>query len=127
MIKLRRVYEHGSPDEGTRFLVERLWPRGIKKSDLDFDEWLKDVGPSTGLRQWFGHDPERWNEFRRRYFAELEANPETWEPIFMAARQGVVTLLYSSRDEEHNNAVALKEYLEQKLRKTHRKKPKQAA
>ncbi len=127
MIKLRRVYEHESPDEGIRFLVERLWPRGIKKSALDFDEWLKDVGPSTELRQWFGHDPEKWNEFRRRYFAELEANPETWEPIITASRQSAVTLLYSSRDEEHNNAVALKEYLEQKLQKTHRKKPKQAA
>ncbi len=123
MISLQRVYEEGIPQSGTRFLVERLWPRGMKKSELQLDGWLKDAGPSTALRQWFNHDPEKWDEFRRRYFAELDSRQEAWEPILAAARQGTVTLLYSSHDSEHNNAVALKEYLESKLRKT-TKRPK---
>ncbi len=118
MIHLQRVYEQGIPHTGTRFLVERLWPRGIKKTELQLDGWLKDAGPSTALRQWFNHDPEKWDEFRRRYFAELDSRKEALEPILVAARQGTVTLLYSSRDCEHNNAVALKEYLESKLRQT---------
>ncbi len=121
MIKLKRVYEKESPDDGTRFLIERLWPRGIKKSALHLDSWLKEAGPSTTLRQWFAHDPAKWDQFRRRYFAELDANPATWEPIVEAARRGAVTLLYSSHDTEHNNAVALKEYLEQKLPKSVKK------
>jgi uncharacterized protein YeaO (DUF488 family) len=127
MIKLKRVYDKEALDDGTRFLVERLWPRGIKKSALHLDNWLKEVGPSTRLRQWFGHDPGKWDEFRRRYFAELDANPATWEPIVEAAQRGTVTLLYSSHDTEHNNAVALKEYLGQKLRKNTKAKHKPAA
>jgi uncharacterized protein YeaO (DUF488 family) len=106
-IKLKRVYDQESPDDGRRFLVERLWPRGIRKAALHFDDWLKDVGPSTDLRQWFGHDPEKWEEFRRKYFAELNANAASWQPIIAAAQKGAVTLLYSSHDEEHNNAAAL--------------------
>ena len=94
--------------------MERLWPRGIKKESLKIDAWLKDVAPSTELRTWFGHDPEKWLEFRRRYFKELDSNPKAWAPIREAAARGRVTLYYSSRDETHNNAVALKEYLESK-------------
>lgn len=115
VIQLKRVYEKAA-DDGKRFLIERLWPRGIKKTALHLDAWLKEVGPSTPLRQWFGHDPRRWEEFRRRYFCELDRNAEAWMPILRAANQGRVTLLFSSHDTEHNNAVALKEYLESKQR-----------
>lgn len=115
MIHLKRVYDKHAPADGKRFLVERLWPRGIKKSSIHFDAWLKDVGPSTALRKRFGHDPKKWNEFRQRYFRELEENPDPWKEIQSAARSGEVTLIYSSRDREHNNAVALKEFLEQKM------------
>lgn len=116
MVQLKRVYDQPGNHDGARFLVERLWPRGVKKSALALDAWLKDVGPSTALRQWFGHDPTRWNEFRKRYFAELSAHPDAWRPILDAARHGAVTLIYSSHDTEHNNAVALKEFLESHLR-----------
>jgi len=116
MIHLKRVYDKSDPGDGKRFLVERLWPRGIKKSEVHFDAWLNDVGPSTALRKWFGHDPKKWNEFRQRYFRELEKNSDAWKEIQSAARSGEVTLIYSSHDTEHNNAVALKEFLEQKLR-----------
>jgi uncharacterized protein YeaO (DUF488 family) len=114
MIKLKRVYEEEAPDDGVRYLIERLWPRGIKKESLHIDAWLKDAGPSTELRKWFSHDPEKWNEFRRRYFAELDRATE-WAPIREAAQRGTVTLLYSSHDTEHNNAVALKECIERKM------------
>ena len=112
MIALKRVYEPVDEGDGTRFLVERLWPRGVRKDALVLDAWLKDVAPSTELRRWFGHDPARWREFRERYAAELEARPDAWAPIVQADRSGTVTLLYSSHDTEHNNAVALKAYLE---------------
>lgn len=115
MIQLRRVYEEPGPHEGTRFLVERLWPRGIRKSELQIDGWHKEAGPSTELRKWFNHDPEKWEEFQRKYFAELDTQPEAWERILKAAEHGMITLLYSSHDTEHNNAVALKSYLEAKL------------
>ncbi len=121
MIKLKRVYEGVGPDDGTRFLVERLWPRGLKKDALHFQAWQKDAAPSTELRKWFSHDPAKWVEFRRRYFVELDRASEGWQLIRDAVRKGTVTLLYSSHDAEHNNAVALKEYLEQKLgTRTHR-------
>ena len=123
VIKLKRVYEKESPADGHRFLVERLWPRGIKKSALRFDGWLKDAGPSTQLRQWFAHDPAKWEEFRRRYFDELDAAPDAWKVIIAAAKESTVTLLYSSHDTEHNNAVALKDYLEKKLQKNAKHKP----
>jgi uncharacterized protein YeaO (DUF488 family) len=112
MIKLKRVYDPVSRTDGTRFLVERLWPRGVSKERLQLAAWLKEVGPSTELRQWFGHDPLKWSGFRTRYFRELDSRPEAWRPIVAAARRGAVTLLYSSHDEEHNNAVALKDYLQ---------------
>jgi uncharacterized protein YeaO (DUF488 family) len=111
MLTIKRAYDPAAKNDGTRFLVERLWPRGIKKVDLPLDAWLPDVGPSTALRKWFSHDPAKWDAFRTRYFRELDARPETWEPIAAAARRGPVTLVFSSRDSVHNNAVALQEYL----------------
>ncbi|HVO24047.1 MAG TPA: DUF488 domain-containing protein [Candidatus Margulisiibacteriota bacterium] len=114
-IKLKRAYEPAAAGDGVRYLVERLWPRGMKKTELRLDAWLKDVAPSSDLRQWFSHDPAKWREFRQRYFRELQGNTGAWEPLLKAARRGTVTLLYSARDTEHNNAVALKEFLEGKL------------
>ncbi|GBD17493.1 hypothetical protein HRbin26_02417 [bacterium HR26] len=115
MIRVKRVYEPPSAKDGRRYLVERLWPRGLRKDALPLDGWLREVAPSDALRRWFGHDPARWEEFRRRYAAELDARPDAWHPLLEAARQGPVTLLFSARDTEHNNAVALKAYLESKL------------
>jgi len=112
MIRLKRVYEPATTEDGQRFLVERLWPRGLKKEALKAEAWLKDVAPSDDLRRWFSHDPAKWSEFRRRYFAELDRDPAVAAPLLKAARQGTVTLLYSAHDTEHNNAVALKDYLE---------------
>ncbi len=112
MIKLKRAYEPASPGDGARFLVERLWPRGVAKAALRLDGWVKDAAPSTGLRQWFSHDPAKWEEFRSRYFAELDRAPEAWAPILEAARRGTVTLIYSAHDTDHNNAAALKDYLD---------------
>ena len=115
MIKVKRVYDPVEPDDGRRFLVDRLWPRGMRKEALRMEGWLRDVAPSDRLRRWFGHDPKKWEEFRRRYFAELEAHPEAWQPLLEAARAGNVTLLFSARDTSYNNAVALREFLEGKL------------
>jgi uncharacterized protein YeaO (DUF488 family) len=117
MIKLKRAYDGVSRTDGTRFLVERLWPRGVSKATLALNAWLKEVGPSSALRKWFSHDPEKWREFRRRYFRELDSRPGAWQPILSAARRGTVTLVYSSHDAEHNNAVALHEYLQAKSRR----------
>ena len=114
-IFVKRVYDPPAPGDGRRFLVDRLWPRGVKKEALKLDGWLKEVAPSDELRRWFGHDPAKWEEFQRRYFAELEAKPEAWRPLLEAARQGTVTLLFGARDEAHNNAVALKAFLERKF------------
>ena len=116
MIQTKRAYEPTSETDGARVLVERLWPRGIKKEALSLDTWLKDVAPSTELRQWFQHDAAKWQEFRKRYSRELEENPEPWQRLLSIARRGRLTLVYSSHDEEHNNAVALKEFLERKLK-----------
>lgn len=115
MIAVRRVYESPRADEGARFLVERLWPRGMRKESLHMDAWLKDVAPSDALRRWFGHDPAKWIEFQERYFAELDGKPDAIQPIVEAARRGNVTLLYSAHDTEYNNAAALKEYLSKRL------------
>lgn len=115
MIRLKRVYDDHEPTDGTRFLIERLWPRGIRKADIPLDSWQKDAGPSTDLRKWFSHDPEKWTEFQKKYFSELDERPDAWKPILEAAKGGKVTLLYSSHDTEHNNAVALKRFLDAKL------------
>ena len=115
MLVLKRAYEKATPDDGIRFLVERLWPRGIKKGDLRIDAWLKDSAPSASLRRWFAHDPKKWSEFQRRYFAELDSHPKACEQIRSAARHGRVTLVYSAHDTEHNNAVALKEYVNARM------------
>ena len=116
MVKLKRVYDPVSRTDGRRFLVERLWPRGLSKERLHLTAWLKEAGPGTELRKWFNHDPMKWSQFRTRYSRELDSRPESWRPILPASRRGVVTLVYSSHDEEHNNAVALKEYLQAKRR-----------
>jgi len=116
MVVVKRVYEPAAHGDGTRLLVERLWPRGVKKESLKMDGWLKDVAPSDALRRWFGHDAAKWGEFGRRYWAELDTRKEAWHPILEAARRGTVTLLYSARDTEHNNAMALKAYLEKHLK-----------
>ncbi len=113
MIQLRRVYEPPASGEGQRFLVERLWPRGLKKESLPLDSWLKEVAPSDTLRRWFAHDPAKWAKFQRRYRAELDAGPEAWQPLLQVARRGRITLLYSACDTKHNNAVALKSFLEE--------------
>jgi uncharacterized protein YeaO (DUF488 family) len=112
MIRVKRAYSPPAADDGTRLLVDRLWPRGIRKQDLQLDAWLKEIAPSEDLRKWFGHDPARWEGFLARYYSELDGKQETLELIRAAARLGNVTLLYSARDEEHNNAVALRAYLE---------------
>lgn len=112
MLTIKRVYEAPSETDGARFLVERLWPRGIRKEELKLDEWLKSVAPSHELRKWFSHEPDRWEEFQRRYFQELQADPEGWRPIQVALKRGNVTLLFSARDIDHNNALALKIFLE---------------
>jgi len=114
MIELRRVYEPRQT-HGTHFLVERLWPRGIRKESLHFTDWLKDVAPSDALRRWFQHDTAKWTEFQRRYRIELDRHPNTWAPILVAARGGDVTLLYSSHNTEHSNAVVLRDYLTERL------------
>ena len=115
MIKIKRVYDPASPTDGLRFLVDRLWPRGLNKGSVRLDAWLKDLAPSDDLRKWFGHDPERWEEFQRRYFAELDEIPTAWKTIRAANGRGTVTLLFAARDLEHNNAAALKSYLEKAL------------
>lgn len=117
-LQLKRVYDQASDQDGSRFLVERLWPRGITKFELADAQWLRDVAPSAELRKWFHHDPKRWNEFRRRYFAELKHRRDSLAPILEAAHNGAVTLLYSSHDTEHNNAVALREFLQHVLHPT---------
>lgn len=109
---LKRAYEPTDANDGFRILVDRLWPRGVSKSSAHIDLWLKEVAPSTDLRKWFGHEPSKWKEFRERYFAELRNNSEALKQITEKAQRGVVTLVYSAKDEKHNQALALKEYLE---------------
>jgi uncharacterized protein YeaO (DUF488 family) len=115
MIALKRAYEPAAASDGRRVLVESLWPRGVTNAMLRLDEWNKDVAPSPGLRRWFGHEPEKWPEFRRRYFAELRPNEEAWRPLLAAARRGRVTFIYAARDEDRNGAVALKAFLDRRL------------
>jgi uncharacterized protein YeaO (DUF488 family) len=115
-IEVQRVYGKHAIRRGKRFLVDRLWPRGVRKADLPIDGWLKDVAPSDSLRRWFGHDPDRWGEFVRRYGKELDRHPEAWIPLDKAAKRGRLILLFAAKDEEHNNAVALRDYLERNMR-----------
>jgi len=114
MIKLKRAYATPQKEDGFRVLVERLWPRGLKKEAVPLDLWLKDIAPSPELRRWFGHDPGKWEEFCRRYWIELAQRPAAVKVLREKLRQGHVTLVYGSRDQEHNAAVALKEFLENK-------------
>jgi uncharacterized protein YeaO (DUF488 family) len=113
MIKLKRAYEPADSDDGFRVLVERLWPRGVSKERAHLDLWMKDVAPSTELRNSFGHDPAKWKEFRRRYIAELQKNPAAKELSKIAKSKPTVTLVFAARDLEHNGALVLKEFLEQ--------------
>lgn len=110
-IATKRVYDPAGPQDGFRVLVDRVWPRGMTKEQVQADLWLKDVAPSTALRTWFAHDPSKWGEFKKRYFAELDARRESVTRLLDAAAKGRLTLLFSARDLSHNQAVALKEYL----------------
>jgi uncharacterized protein YeaO (DUF488 family) len=118
MITTKRVYDIQGQAEGKIFLVDRIWPRGIKKSDLKIDGWIKEAAPSSQLRVWYHHEPDRWEEFKNVYYEQLDSKPGAWQPILEAARDGDVTLLYSSKESHYNNAVALKTYLEEKLSKS---------
>lgn len=111
-IRLKRAYEPATEDDGTRILVERLWPRGVSKEKAAIDLWLKDIAPSAGLRKWYGHDPARWEEFRGRYRAELDDRAEALDELKRRLKEGPVTFVFAAKDEERNSAVALKEYLE---------------
>ncbi len=111
-IQVKRAYDPPSRDDGSRILVDRLWPRGLTREKLRLTHWLKDIAPSDTLRKWFNHDPAKWKEFQGRYFAELKKNPEALEPLLDAKRNGTVTLLFGAKDTEHNNAIALKDFLE---------------
>jgi len=117
MLKVKRIYETPTEDDGERFLVDRLWPRGISKNDAELTDWLKDLAPSDELRKWFAHDPERWGEFKRRYKLELHAESKRDIITSLAERtkKGTVTLVFAAKDTEHNNAVVLKELIEQQL------------
>lgn len=110
-LKIKRVYEPVSRDDGFRILIDRLWPRGLSKERAHVDLWLKALAPSTELRKWFGHDPEKWSGFRKKYFAELDGHPDEVGQIRKLARRRRVTLVYGARDTAHNDAVALAEYL----------------
>ncbi len=114
-IRLKRAYDEPAASDGRRILVDRIWPRGLKREDARIDRWLKGVSPTSALRKWFGHDPARWDEFRRRYFEELDENESGVAELLAEVAAGTVTFVYSTRDTEHNNAVALKEYVEFRL------------
>lgn len=113
-IRLKRVYEKPARADGERVLVDRVWPRGVSKAEAAVDRWLKEVAPSKELRQWFGHDPGRWDGFKEGYFQELQARSEPVAELAERAREGTVTLVFSAKDTEHNNAVALREYLRER-------------
>lgn len=115
MIQIKRAYDPPGPEDGQRFLVDRLWPRGINKAKLKLTVWNKGAAPSDALRKKFHHDPAQWKEFQLEYWAELEKNPSAWEPLLDAAEKGKITLLYGAKDQTHNNALALKLFLECKL------------
>ncbi len=112
MVKTKRIYDPPAADDGTRILVDRLWPRGLTKEDARIDEWLKEIAPSNELRKWFGHDPDKWAEFSRKYLEELRQRGLLLEELKSKAKRGTVTLLFAAKDAEHNNAVVLKELLD---------------
>lgn len=116
-IDLKRAYDRPARSDGHRILVDRIWPRGIVKADLRIDAWLKELAPSNGLRKWFGHDPKKWGEFKKRYAGELEQHAEAFEQLVEIAKARHVTLVFAAKDTEHNNAVALKEHLERRLQR----------
>ncbi len=113
MLKIKRIYDQPSASDGTRVLVDRLWPRGLTKEKARLDDWMKEIAPSDELRKWFGHDEEKWQEFKRRYKSELETKTDLIQKLKSASKKGTVTLLFSAKDEENNNAAVLKEVLEQ--------------
>ena len=113
MIQIKRVYDSPAKEDGARFFVERLWPRGMKKEALLMDAWCKNLAPSRDLRRWFSHDPDKWVEFQRRYRIELAKNPDACQPLLDASKKGHITLLYSAHDTKHNSALTLKLYLEE--------------
>jgi uncharacterized protein YeaO (DUF488 family) len=119
-VRLKRAYERPAAGDGTRILIDRLWPRGVRKVDAAIDQWVRDIAPSTALRKWFGHDPARWQEFRSRYAVEVHAHPEQLGKLRALARQRPITLVYSAHDEVHNDAVALRDFL---LRRQMKRKP----
>ncbi|HKU08199.1 MAG TPA: DUF488 domain-containing protein [Bradyrhizobium sp.] len=110
-VRLKRAYEPPASVDGTRVLIDRLWPRGVRKANADIDEWMKEIAPSAGLRKWFGHDPERWPEFRRRYRSEIKGHSSEFRRLRELARKGNLTLVYAARDEAHNDAVVLRDLL----------------
>ena len=114
-IRIARVYDEAGDADGARILVDRVWPRGVSKDEAKLDDWIREIAPSSGLRKWFDHIPAKWPEFRRRYRVELDQHPEVVAALLDRCRKGRVTLLYGARDREHNQAVALREYLLGKL------------
>ena len=112
MIHLKRAYEKSSAEDGVRILVERLWPRGVTKAQAAVDLWMKDVAPSPDLRKWFGHDPARWRQFKKRYWIELKKKTDEVDVLRRKAKEGRITFIYAAHDEEHNGALALKEFIE---------------
>lgn len=115
-IAIARAYDELPRSAGARLLVDRIWPRGVSRHDLKIDEWIRDVAPSAKLRKWFGHDPARWEEFQRRYRAELDSQPEAVERCLVWCRKGPVLLLFGARDREHNQAVVLRDYLSERVK-----------
>ncbi len=115
---MKRAYENPDPEDGKRILVERLWPRGLRKKDAKIDDWLRDVAPSTELRKWYSHDPAKWTKFKERYWKELEARPELVSELAKECNERTVSFVFGSKEEKLNNAAALKEYIETKFKKT---------
>ncbi len=111
-IQIKRAYDKTAKSDGFRVLVDRIWPRGVKKQDVKIDLWLKEISPSTALRQWFGHEPEKWNEFRKRYFQELDSHPQEIQLLREKMRSGPVTLVFGAKEARFNNASAIQEYLQ---------------
>jgi uncharacterized protein YeaO (DUF488 family) len=118
-VRLKRAYEPPEKTDGTRILVDRLWPRGVSKEEAKLDEWIKEIAPSSELRTWFGHDPRRWDEFRKRYRTELAEHSETLKDLRRRAREGPITLVYSARDEIHNDAIVLRNVILGRAEKEH--------